>query len=297
MGIRYGNYVAVDLAIQGIHGRHSIVAGPRLGFSVGYRSGGHGSSYVVRNWRAEIEVSRTNDSWAYLGLAWPESAWVLQVLATPGEAAILFYIDLSDEQLSAVERLRDGSGLHFRFRFLCEIAMVDEQGHERHVQQGSDEVEYQVNQSAWIDCLNRLREDRILLLEVELQSGQPELEPAIKQLERARQDLLAGNYDGSMQKCRMAVESIKNHFGLNLSKTYVAYRERRTEMSPRERAEMIYGSVHHFAHMAAHVDEQGASYECGRRDAMFLLALASAVVAHASGLSPSELENGVKSDT
>ena len=54
-------------------------------------------------------------------------------------------------------------------------------------------------------------------------------------------------------------------------------------MSKSARALVVNEAALHYSHPAHHVDEDGQTFDYGRRDATFMLALASAVVANGAG--------------
>lgn len=99
---------------------------------------------------------------AYLGIAWPESAWTLRTGTSAQNSALLFDFDLRNEQLAMIEELRGGGDLEFNLHFLCEVS------HEDDIQRGDDDVRYYVNKSSWIACMKQFGLDRIVLLEINL---------------------------------------------------------------------------------------------------------------------------------
>jgi hypothetical protein len=134
--------------------------------------------------------------------------------------------------------------------------------------------------------MNAFGMDRLVVLEVEVPSNIAGLKSAIDLLRKARQELDAGNYDGVVQQCRRSIESVQR--ALKLKPEINAAMQmfvggNRTQMSKKARALVVTEAVHHYAHPAHHVDIEGDVYEYGRRDATFMLALTSAVVANGVG--------------
>lgn len=280
MSISHNSNIVADLSPAGVHGWPNGLGLHRLRFSVQYQSRPRKEMYIARNFRATVSVSRSHQDGAHLGIAWPESAWVLRTGDFVNNGAILFDLDLRSEQLSLIEKLRASGDLIFTLRFLCEVSLGDD------VTRSDDEIRFTVNQSSWINCMKQFGQDRIILLEVEIPSEEGELEAATLLVKRARQELDSGNYDGVVQKCRLAIESVQK--ALRLKSEITAAIEtftkgERTKMTKKARALLVNEAALHYAHPAHHVNEEGLAFDYGRRDATFMLALASAVVANGAG--------------
>jgi hypothetical protein len=249
----------------------------RLRFSVQYQTPARKEVFVARNFRATVTVSRSHESGAYLGIAWPESAWTLRTGTSAQNSTLLFDFDLRNEQLAMIEELRGGGDLVFNLHFLCEVS------HEDDIQRGDDDVRYYVNTSSWIACMKQFGLDRIVLLEINLPNEAGSLQAAVSLLKRAREELDAGNYDGVVQQCRRAIESVQK--ALKLKPAIKAAMETfargdRKTMSKKARALVVNEAALHYSHPAHHVDDDGQTFDYSRRDAAFMLALASAVVAN-----------------
>jgi hypothetical protein len=106
-----------------------------------------------------------------------------------------------------IEDLRAGGDLVFKLKLLYESQ--GDAGPER----GSAEIQYNVNKSAWIECMKQFGLDRIVLLEIALPPERGALATAANLLAKARAELDAGNFDGVVQKCRLAIESVQEDVG------------------------------------------------------------------------------------
>lgn len=280
MSITHNSNIIVNLSAGGVSGWPDGMGLHRLRFSVQYQSPARQDIFVARNFRATVSVSRFHQGSAYLGIAWPEEAWVLRTSTFSNNAAILFDFDLRSEQLALIERLRGGGDLVFNLHFLCEVSSgID-------IVRGYDDVRFDVNKTSWINCMKQFGLDRIVLMEVDLPPEDGDLKTAASLLKRAREELDAGNYDGVVQQCRRAIESVQK--ALNLKPAINAAIETftrgdRKKMKKRERALVINEAALHYSHPAHHVGEDGETFDYGRRDATFMLALASAVVANGAG--------------
>jgi hypothetical protein len=280
MSITHNSNIVVNLSPGGVSGWPGGMGVHRLRFSVQYQSPARKETFVAHNFRATVTVSRSHEGGAYLGIAWPESAWALRTATYAQNAALLFDFDLRSEQLALIEDLRGGGDLVFNLHFLCEVS------HDNDTQRGDDDVRYYVNKSSWIACMKQFGLDRIVLLEVDLPDEVGSLQAAVSLLKRAREELDAGNYDGVVQQCRRAIESVQKSLKLkpaiNAAMETFARGDRKT-MSKSARALVVNEAALHYSHPAHHVDEDGQTFDYGRRDATFMLALASAVVANGAG--------------
>ena len=234
---------------------------------------------MVRNFRATVTVSRSHEGGAHLGTAWPESAWALRTSTFAQNGSLLFDFDLRNEQLALIETLRGGGDLLFNLHFLCEVSSGDD------ITRGDDDVRFHVNKSSWIACMKQFGQDRIILLEVDLPTEDGDLKTAVSLLKRAREELDAGNYDGVVQQCRRAIESVQKALKLKpaINAAMAAFAKDRRAMTKIARALVVNEAALHYSHPAHHVNEEGEAFDYGRRDAAFMLALASAVVANGAG--------------
>jgi hypothetical protein len=251
----------------------------RLRFSMNYQTIHRKDTYIARGFRATVAVPSLKPA-AYLGIAWPETAWTVRTGPFVQNATLLFDFDLTNDQLALIENLRGGGGLIFSLRVLCEVSIGDD------IVSAYDDVPFNVNQSAWIACMKQFGQDRIILLEVDIPAEDGALKTAVLLLKRARAELDAGNYDGVVQQCRRAIESVQKALKLKPAirvamQTFT--QGERKKMTKRARALVINEAALHYSHPAHHVDEAGEAIDYGRRDATFMLALASVVVANGAG--------------
>lgn len=280
MSITHNSNIVVNLSPGGISGWRGGMGVHRLRFSVQYQIPARKETFIARNFRAIVTVSRSNEAGAHLGTAWPESAWAIRTGPVTQNAALLFDFDLGSEQLALIEKLRAGGDLVFGLHFLCEVSHGDD------IVRGDDDVRFYVNKSGWIECMKQFGQDRIILLEVLIPEEGGELETAVALLKRARAELDAGNYDGVVQQCRRAIESVQKALKLEpaINAAIEAFaRGDRRKMTKKARALVVNEAVLHYSHPAHHVNEEGETFDYGRRDAAFMLALTSAVVANGAG--------------
>lgn len=280
MSITHNSNIVVNLSAGGVSGWPGGMGVHRLRFSVQYQLPARKETFIARNFRATVTVSHSHEDGAYLGIAWPESAWSVRTGSFAQNAALLFDFDLTSEQLTLMEDLRGSGDLVFNLHFLCEVSNGDD------VVGGDDDVRFYVNRSSWIAVMKQFGRDRIVLLEVDLPTEAGEIKTAVSLLKRAREELDAGNYDGVVQQCRRAIESVQKVLKLKPAiraalETFT--RGDRRKMTKKARALVVNEAALHHSHPAHHVDDDGETIDYGRRDATFMLALASAVVANGAG--------------
>lgn len=280
MSITHNSNIVVNLAPGGVSAWPGGMGVHRLRFSVQYRTPPRKETFIARNFRALVTVSRTHEGGAYLGMAWPECVWSIRTGQIVSDAALLFELGLTSEQIALIEDLRTGGDLVFNLHFLCEVKFGDD------VVRGDDDVRFYVNRSAWIACIKQFGLDRVVLLEVDLPTEEGELKTAVSLLKRAREELDAGNYDGVVRQCRRAIESVQKALQLKTeirAALETFSRGDRKKMTKKARALVVNEAALHYSHLAHHVDDNGKTFDYGRRDASFMLALASAVVANGAG--------------
>jgi hypothetical protein len=279
MSITHNSNIVVNLSPNAVSGWPGGMGVHRLRFSVQYQSPARKEIFVARNFRATVTVSRSHDGGAHLGTAWPESAWALRTSTFAQNGSLLFDFDLRNEQLALIETLRCGGDLLFNLHFLCEVSSGDD------IARGDDDVRFHVNKSGWIACMKQFGQDRIVLLEVDLPTEDGDLKTAVSLLKRAREELDAGNYDGVVQQCRRAIESVQKALKLKpaINAAMAAFAKDRRSMTKIARALVVNEAALHYSHPAHHVDDEGETIDYGRRDAAFMLALACAVVANGAG--------------
>jgi hypothetical protein len=140
-----------------------------------------------------------------LGTAHPETSWFTSTTDHPRRDLLGIYIDLAGEQLEALERLRGGGSLFFQFEFRLLV-----RSRERGVELGFQTLWFEANLSVWSKVLKQLGYLELLLIAVELPITLQEVfRIAIEQLRAAHQDLIAGRYDSTVGRCRMAMEAVE----------------------------------------------------------------------------------------
>lgn len=216
-----------------------------------------------------------------LGHAFPDQAAHLAPDRHGGTVYQTFAFPLSDAQLFAIEEVRKGGGVELRLS-LVGRAFSSQYGH----QSLSDDLVFRINLSDWARVLNELGHGTVIALGVHLPNVKESsaLRAAVELLRDANRDLVSGQYDSTVSRCRLAIESAQAVLGDDAAtKAAVsAFQKQKASMSTLQREQMTREAVRHYAHPAHHVDDQGNPERYSRSDATFLLTMAAAVVTRAT---------------
>jgi len=272
-------YIVAELRLQGIHGVRGVGM-HRLLFALEFqinpsRAGGATLSSPV----CFVAVGRTPTDVRPLGIATMETSWSVETTDYARREPLSAYLDLSSEQLEALERLREGGSLFFKLdlRLLVHSS-------QRGLQRGDQQYSFEASLSLWSKVLEQLGYSEILLLGLELpvQGVPTELNGAVSQLREAHQDLIAGRFDGTVARVRLAMDTIDTVLGFSsraqVLQQFTGGSATREQMSKRARADLVRIAVRHYTHLAHHVSDSGVPESFSRQDAQFALAGATAAI-------------------
>jgi hypothetical protein len=220
-----------------------------------------------------------------LGIAVAETNWFASTADDPRRQFLSLYLDLSGEQLAALERVRGGGSLTFQFDVRMLVRSI-----ERNVQLGFETLRFEANLSVWSKVLKQLGYLELLLLSVELPIDDvpAELRNAVSQVRAAHEDLIAGRYDSTVGRCRIAMDAIdavvkpESTLGQTIQ-SLSANRETLTGMTKRARGDLVRMVLRHYTHLAHHVDSGGGPESFSRHDALFILTATAGVIWDAVG--------------
>ncbi|MDP1610663.1 MAG: hypothetical protein Q8M11_06370 [Sulfuritalea sp.] len=282
MSLTYCSRIVADTRVLGVHGAPGIGV-YRLRFSI---------EFSIPNWSDVSEKVTVSNLWAdvfagivsgelkFLGQAGPESPLFLEPNKYAQKSSLLFQLDLSESQIFALETLRNGGGLRFKF-----ILMGYADGNLDRIAV-RDELQCDVTLSDWARVLKEIGYCDVLIIGLELPGNHigNALVPARDLVTKAHADLIAGRYDDVVARCRKALDSVQTV--LNEKDTTNLAVERfnkgpRRLMTKLERELLVVEAVRHYSHLAHHVDEDGDPEWYSRSDATFLLAMAVAVLGNA----------------
>jgi hypothetical protein len=279
-----GQYNVADIRVVGVAGVRGI-GFSRLQFSLEVAvNPTPGRAVQIDNLMCFVYAGRAQANVLPLGEAAAETSW----FTTTGDHArrdmLSVLLDLTGEQLAALETLRSGGSVWFRIDTHAIIGSVD-RGRER----GFEQLWWEANLTSWSRVLKDLGYIDLLLLSIEipLSDGPSEYMTAIQHIRDAHDDLIAGRYDAVVRRARLAMDAIdavvSSDGRRNDAITIFADRERRSKMPKRLRSDLVQIAIRHYAHLGHHVDSAGSVELFSRHDAQFIVAAAAAAVWEALG--------------
>lgn len=279
MSLTYNSRIIADAQVQGVFGLRGIGC-YQLRFSLDFNLpnwGPHDETIVLSGLRAEIAVGANPGDFKLLGYAVPEAPLSLQTKEFPQRQPMLFLLDLSEQQLFALENMRNGGGLYFR------VAVSGEARGSKDRQWAREEFRHEVTLSDWSRVLRDLGYSDVLVVGVELPKAElgHKLRPAVELVRQAHGDLIGGRYDSVVARCRQALESLRTVLGQKESIEGALdkfCKGPRKTMTKHERELLIGEAARHYAHLAHHVDQAGEQQWYSRGDATFLLAITAATI-------------------
>lgn len=270
-------YIVAEFRLQNIHGMRGVGL-CRLQFGLEFqvnssRSGGAALSSPV----CFVWAGRNQADVKPLGVATLETSWYVETTDHSRRETLCANLDLSFDQLEALERIREGGSLFFKVDLRVLV-------HSRQsgVQRGDQQSWLEMTLSNWSRVLDQIGycETLLLGLELPLNGLNPEVQRAAEQLREAHRDLVAGRYDGTVARVRLAMDTLDTVLGFSSDRAQVLqqFSASREQMSKRARADLLRIAVRHYTHLAHHVDAAGVPETFSRHEAQFALAGATAAV-------------------
>jgi hypothetical protein len=280
MGLNYGSLIIADARVISLHGVQGLGVF-RLRFSIEFTptTGSEEHKGVVLSaMTAQVHAGATGDSAKYLGTAKPEAPIWLRTGAYSHSHAVLFDLDLSQEQLAALERARGGGSLAFRLQLMAEGSRAAER------MPVNKSLQYTSGLEEWSRVLNELGSERLLVFAIPLPRS-PEASrytAAGEALRRAHQDYVRGRYEDVVARTRKIIEEIWAAEDVTPKAAAAAvekYGTNRRAMSKRERALFVQEAIRHYSHPPHHATGGSEQDWYSSTDAALALALASACLA------------------
>ena len=235
---------------------------------------------VITNLRGEVFAGATVGACRTVGFAEPEQPLILKPGKFVQQTNVMFFLNLSGQQLFALESVRNGGGLHLK------LVLTGEANGTVDGMVTRDEVAVEITLSDWARVLKEIGYRDILVVGMELPTTTlgEKLKPARDQLLQAHDDLIGGRYDDVVARCRKALDSVQailDEKELATAAVDKFLKGPRRQMSKLEREFVVGEAARNYAHLAHHVDQDGEQEWYSRADATFLLALAIAVISSA----------------
>lgn len=303
--LTFQNRIVAEARIQGLHGRPTV-GGYRLAFSlelsaISWRQ--LEQAVVLENWQACVSCGPKGGTMQVLADALPEVPQILKTFEFENRTHVLFFVDLTPGQLAALEEVRNGGDLSFKFS-LSTVCTGQTLVHATNWDKAdkttpsTSEVDRQVtvatitydtNLGEWAKVLNELGYAKLMVFSVTLPltdvSGK--LGEAQRMLDKAQSQFIHGRYEDVVAVTRKLMESVREALseGDALATSIKKFKDggaAKESMTKLERSLFVQEAVRHYAHPSHHVEKNSGSDEWySRSDAAFMMAMASAVLAEA----------------
>lgn len=281
MSLNHGTRIIADAKVAGISGKKGV-GFYQLGISIEFSTAPRQASepeLTLRNIGARVYVGNSPRNLAPLGCAIPESPIQIQPKLHADRDFLLFDVDLSPSQIAELEQIRNGGELYFGIQLFAESFGPHGSMLAR------DDLQYRATLSDWAAILRTMKYADILVLGIELPTviTNGKIESGVELVRQAQSDLLAGRFDAVVGKCRMAIESVRSELDdeASVHACLQKFRENKTTMTKFERELFVSEAIRHYAHLAHHVNDDGAPTWYSRSDATFLLVTTASFVASA----------------
>ena len=231
---------------------------------------------------ADITVTVPGRPPLSLGRAQPHASWAVRTIEQSHSHPFELWLDLSGEQIEALERRRAGQRLEFHVNLHLQIH------YGAAIHSGRDDARFHVNESDWAEILRQIGYLDQLIIALELPIDAPEqMRKAVQHVRGAHQHLIAGRYTDAVGVCRKAMESLhpftEDATAKAIRSAFAGPEETRRKMPLGQRTELVRMAVHHFANPAHHEEPGNPAQVFSRQDALFILSAAAGIVWEALG--------------
>lgn len=279
MSINYSSNIIADVRCQNVF----LIPGVGvyfLGFNLNFDIKARENILRFHDASAKVFVSTTNTPQRTLGVAFPESPVLIQSVKYSNSRQSQFEIQLSASSLAAIENLRNGGDLSFKLQLR---GMASDLQNSESVQ---DEIQIPVSQSDWIKHLKQAGFVDTLLFEIPVPptSTNDALKTAVDHLKKARDLFLAGHYDETVAKCRLALDKVKagtNQEERQLKAVKAFKSGDGQQMRTEERLLLLREAAAHFTQLAHHDLSVDEISQYSRADSLAVLGVTAALLAHA----------------
>ncbi len=188
-----------------------------------------------------------------------------------------FEIEFDRTRIEAIEDGRKGSDFNFEFKMKARGLI---QNDSRLIEAT---LNYQVNQSAWIQVLREMNYKKMLLLEIplEMDDNSETMKDVVGYLKEAQNFFVNGKYRDSIGSCRDVLESLTNVIGdekLQLPDEIKTFFNHSKDMDKSERIKILHRAIKTLTHPARHVDEVSKSFDWNMTDSRSILAMTASLI-------------------
>lgn len=236
----------------------------------------------LTQFQADIAVTVPGQTPRSLGQAQPHASWTIGTMEQTQSQPFELWLDLSGEQLEAIERQRVGQRLEFRVDLTLQIH------YQSAIYPARADARFYVNESHWAEVLRQVGYLDQLIVAVDLPVDAPaHMQKAVQQVRSAHQHFIAGRYTTAVGECRLAMDSLHpladDATEKTIRATFAGPEDARRKMTTGQRAELVRLAVRHFTHPAHHAEPAQPPEVFSRQDALFILSAAAGVVWEAIG--------------
>lgn len=286
MGLKFynssGRSIHFDLKSERLYGR-SGVGFHQFSFHVRVKTPAtHEAQQIIcKSFSAEISVSnnKSDKNTHYLGIASAVPTDRIETYSDDGEGCVILNLDISGQQLEALEKIRNGGELSFSGRLRAEMFMPS----EGKVSYGTDHIRFSPNQKEWIDNLKRVGYSEIALFEIPtfVPDELPGWKIPLELLNKAREHHLEGEYKDCIATCREILEFVSKTRGEEgqlqvVNKAYRGNQDARKAMNKGDRELAFRSAIQHFTNLAHHVKDDLTTTVFTRHDSMLILSMTAA---------------------
>lgn len=223
--------------------------------------------------RANVWVHVANRGRLFLGTGEFEKPLVVRRLVNSSTQSSLLRVTLGDAQLLALEELRGGGGVVF------EVEVIGLAHAPNDTYPAAHSVRVETNLSHWVKILESLGTADSIVVGVDIPlNASTQMIHAVECLKKARQALVAGEYQHAVGSCRLALDSLKEASPILQELSKSVWGGKSSEFSKPQRAAAIYNAVRNYTHLGHHLGGEGQPEVFSRRDAAMVLTTAAALV-------------------
>ena len=287
MGWSLGSRYFADMKVDSIYGSQG------LGFSIlnirveiALQNRNQEDIVVIDNITGKVEVKAKQGKGRedYLGrLRRVDANDLVQTYDYASKKSITFEIELDPKRIEALEKIRAGGELNFKFTIYARAR--DRNG----IQEVSESITYNANQSIWVSVLEGMGYRKTMLLEIPVLSEEisPSFAKAVENLKQAQLHLLNGHYRDSVATCRDVLECLAMAVGDDKETEPMNF-DNQKGMDKETRFRLVRKALRVVTHAAKHSDEVTVQIEWNYEDAKATVAIAAILVSLATSYKAKE---------
>lgn len=225
----------------------------------------------------QLSVQAREETAEYLGrVHQADSQATIDVRELPDRRDLSLGLDLSRDQVAALEDLRAGGGLTLSLQVSARVHATH--GYENPIQ----DVTLFINQGTWVEILNSMGYSNLLLLEIPRgrREHANEMSPVMDRLREANVALQRGDWRAAVGSTRDVMESMSAALGDrdDLDQAFAPMYEKTRTWDRAARLRNLRRALRVFAHPAKHSSIDSVGIEWTREDALMALTIAGGIV-------------------